>query len=222
MEPQGDVSHVQSDKDFVNSTPVKQVLVRDTMAAPFTVSKGTPARYASRLQTLRDLILQLQLENDPELLNELVFQLSMFIDEFQTMHIDIVKLKNHLELIRERELDLANSELEQLREQHEAFVMAASDAQGELGQQVEHYRNNLGQLRATLENFKDKELDLATSELSDLQMQWENCMAAQDSYLRTIASQSASLLELTSTLHRQERTNEEAAAENNSLRSLVC
>ena len=212
-------AHDASDNAFVLSTPVRQVM---GAAVPFTVSKGTPARYAYRLNALRELILQLQLEYEPELVNQLVIDLSVFIDEFQGMHIDLVKLKNHLEMIRERELDLANSELEALRLQHEAFINAANDKEDELASQVVTYQANISQLRSQLENFKDKELDLATSELGDLQRQWEGCMNTQDEYIRMIAEQNSALVDLSAKLKAHEDQSVHSQSTIESLNQRVC
>lgn len=205
---------------FVQSTPVRQIIGRD--AAPFTISKGTPARYAQRLQKLQDMIREIQETQDPALVIELLQALSMFIEDFQSLHIDIVKLRNHLEVMKERELDLANSELEALRNQCDLVINDKNQTVEELRAQIDSYKSNLTQLRLNIETMKDRELDLATTELSDLQQQWEEFYQAQQQHIGLLANQSAALSDLSQALKQKEIQNEKSTARISELEDMVC
>jgi hypothetical protein len=207
---------------FVNSTPVKQIRNRDDLVAPISIASDTPSRYAKRLGHIQTLSSQLQQNsNDQYSLNTLLRELSSFVNEFQSVYVDIAKMKRHVETIKDREIDLASSELSLLQQQYEDIILARHASEQELVEKTQKYESDIQELRKQVEVNRDREIDLATSELSELLEQWGLCFQSQDVWLQTLARQTESLKEVSGKLADKEEANRNLAVQVDSLTDLV-
>ena len=187
---------------FVISTPVRQIIGRGSVS--LNIAPATPDKYSHRLLQLQRMMALIQETGDQSYLQPLLREVSQFVDEFQSLHIDIAKLKRHLETFRDREIDLAKNELDALQRQHESILNAKDLSEQELQQQVEQYEVELQDLRKHVEVLRERELDLATSELNELQGQWGECFQTQDEFIKALARQGEQLKDLAEQLKNQQ------------------
>eukprot|EP01135_Chromosphaera_perkinsii_P010275 Nk52_evm17s2085 gene=Nk52_evmTU17s2085 len=95
---------------------------------------------------------------------------------------DIKKLSNHLEVLKDNELDLADQELNKLQQK----LNTISEQHSEL---VSSLQEENAMLHQRTEVMKDNELDLAHSELGHLQARWTSVFKAQAECIHVLSSQ---------------------------------
>ncbi len=161
--PRTGAKTIDEARAWVQSTPVKQITGHDG------VLMATPRRYESRLRSLQQLCRGHESTSLPP---SLAAELLAFLDDFQGMYADIAKMKHHLDTLREREIDLAKTEIESLQQHFDAILHQQDDHHAV----IEQYEAQIRDMCSHIDALRDRELDLANNELIELNQQFGACM----------------------------------------------